>query len=92
MLSLLGGAAMTSSGLAFSLDSWSGNIRQDETHPDTLTVLSTATELDSAADVLFSSQNCIFLTMLKCLNELRRIVCSGKLHNPCQGSAENIYE
>lgn len=59
MLSLLGGAAMTSSGLAFSLDIWSGNIRQDETHPDALTVLSAATELNSATDVLFSSKNCI---------------------------------
>lgn len=36
MLSLMGGAAMTSSRLACSLDSWSGNSRQDETHPDTL--------------------------------------------------------
>lgn len=37
MLSRLGGAAMTSSGPACSLDSRSGNSRQDETHPDTLT-------------------------------------------------------
>lgn len=37
MLSRLGGAAMASSGPACSLDSWSGNSRQDETHPDTLT-------------------------------------------------------
>lgn len=37
MLSQLGGAAMTSSGPACSLDRRSGNSRQDETHPDTLT-------------------------------------------------------
>lgn len=37
MLSRLGGAAMASSGPACSLDSRSGNSRQDETHPDTLT-------------------------------------------------------
>lgn len=37
MLSRLGGAAMTSSGPACSLDRRSGNSRQDETHPDTLT-------------------------------------------------------
>lgn len=37
MLSRLGGAVITSSGPAFSLDSRAGNSRQDETHPDTLT-------------------------------------------------------
>lgn len=37
MLSQLGGAVITSSGPAFSLDSRTGNSRQDETHPDTLT-------------------------------------------------------
>lgn len=37
MLSRLGGAAITSSGPARSLDRRSGNSRQDETHPDTLT-------------------------------------------------------
>ena len=39
MLSRLGRAAMASSGPTCSLDSWSGNSRQDEAHPDTLTAL-----------------------------------------------------
>lgn len=43
MLSWLGGAAMTSSGPACSLDSRSGNSRQDETHPDTLATLALPT-------------------------------------------------
>lgn len=56
MLSPLGGAAMTSSGPACSLDSWSGNSRQDETHPDTLTAptLPTVTDEDEVLPRIFS--------------------------------------
>lgn len=58
MLSRLGGAAMTSSGPVFSLDSWSGNSRQDETHPDTLTALALA-HCDSQGSGF--AQNILFL-------------------------------
>lgn len=62
MLSRLGGAAMTSSGPTCSLDSWSGNSRQDETHPDTLTALVLPTVTARAElfvqNILFSSDFC----------------------------------
>lgn len=65
MLSRLGGAAMTSSGPPFSLDSRSGNSRQDETHPDTMTAPALSARCDSrgwgfAQNILFSSEFLFF--------------------------------
>lgn len=98
MLSLLGGAVMTSSGAAFSLDSWSGNIRQDETHPDTLMCLSTVTKLKFCFRCSFPQKITLFLTMLKCLNAVGEKYCVfGETPQPvalsqCTGSAETIYK
>lgn len=64
MLSRLGGAAMTSSGPACSLDSRSGNSRQDETHPDTLTapsLLAVTVGVRCFAQNILSSSESVFL-------------------------------
>lgn len=69
MLSQLGGAATTSSGPACSLDSQSGNSRQDKTHPDTPTARlgrTAVTDEDEALLRMLSLPQNFFFSDLGC--------------------------